>query len=514
MNTTFIVENGTQFNIATMTLKNLYEMGSTGVSGEEAEINSAGGFLQRLAQKEEWNRHEKRRAKAYMRSLVKGSGLLDSFVVVPADLLLASVKNNMIDASDEAKIAWKQVEKYIVTRMEKGAKYFIIDGQNRLNESIVPFFNNEFPFGSDEALVFTGDDGTRINVAGKKYEDLPDGIKEYIDNIAIPFVTATQGEIQQFSDALIWKNEGIAWDDWQKVITENWYTKFRRQVSEIASKDEGDISCIGAFERISGAKFAYDVNGYDLIAAQLLIWMAVKVQPSKIEDFYSFFSGINKVSGKQVGALKKYLKEFDRHYDKKQITNTELRNYVMLRYAIDNPKEFEKIAVPNWIVKKGVNFAAIFKLLNTTLIKTPETYGEVESYNIFTMKGGATTKSKKPGSYVYYNSESKPEFLTNRLVILFNVLTNAHGKTPDTILDPLWKENTVVTYDTSKMPSMEEVYINNPVDSRGNAVPVSTVKSANFDRGHKIARSKGGSNEDLVLQPIRDNRQLQEDYVG
>jgi hypothetical protein len=330
----------------------------------------------------------------------------------------------------------------------------------------------------------------------------------------IPFVTATQGEIQQFSDALIWKNEGIAWDDWQKVITENWYTKFRRQVSEIASKDEGDISCIGAFERISGAKFAYDVNGYDLIAAQLLIWMAVKVQPSKIEDFYSFFSGINKVSGKQVGALKKYLKEFDRHYDKKQITNTELRNYVMLRYAIDNPKEFEKIAVPNWIVKKGVNFAAIFKLLNTTLIKTPEDFGEVESYNIFTMKGGATTKSKKPGSYVYYNSESKPEFLTNRLVILFNVLTNAHGKTPDTILDPLWKENTVVTYDTSKMPSMEEVYINNPVDSRGNAVPVSTVKSANFDRGHKTARSKGGSNEDLVLQPIRDNRQLQENYVG
>jgi len=514
MNTTFIVENGTQFNIKTMTLKNLYEMGSKGVDGEEAEINSAGGFLQRLAQKEEWNRHDKRRAKAYLRSLVKGSGLLDSFVVVPADLLLVSVKNNMIDASEEAKLAWEQVENYVTTRMEMGAIYFIIDGQNRLNESIVPFFDNLVPFGSDEALVFSGSDGSRINVAGKLYGDLPLGITKYIDNIVIPFVTATQGEIKQFSDALIWKNEGIAWDDWQKIITENWYTKFRRQVSEIASKDEGDTHCINAFERISGAKFAYDVNGYDLVAAQLLIWMSVKIQPSKIEDFHSFFTGINKVSEKQIDALKKYLKEFDGAYDKKQVTNTELRNYVMLRYALDNPKEFDKIAVPNWIVKKGVNFASIFKILNTDLIKNPERYGEVESYNIFTPAGGTTTKSKKPGSYVYYNSESKQDFLTNRLVILFNVLTNAHGKTPQVIIDSLWKVNTVVEYDTTPMSSLEEVYINNPVDSRGNSVPVSAVKSRNFDRGHKIAKSKGGSNTDLVLQSVRENRQLQDKYVG
>jgi len=512
--TTFYVENGTKFNIETMPLKTLYEMGSKGIEGEEAEINSASGFLQRLAQKEEWNRHDKRRAKAYLRSLVKGSGLLDSFVVVPAELLLESVKNNMIDASEEATIAWKQVEKYITTKMEKGARYFIIDGQNRLNESIVPFFDNKVPFGSDEALVFVNDDGTRLNVAGKKYKELSEGIQEYIDNIQVPLVTATQGEIQQFSNALIWKNEGIAWDDWQKAITENWYTKFRKQVSEIASKDEGNAYCLAAFQRVSGAKFAYDVNGFDLIAAQLLIWMAVKVQPSKIEDFSSFFKGINKVSGKQVGALKTYLKEFDAAYDKVQITNTELRNYVMLRYALDNPKEFEKIAVPNWSVKKGVNFASLFRVLNKTLIKTPEEYGEVESYNLFTMKGGETTKSKKPGSYIYYNSESKSEFLTNRLVILFNVLTNAHGKTPQNILNTLWQENTVVKYDTTKMPSIEEVWLNNPKDSRGNSVPVSSVRSRNYDRGHKIAKSKGGSNQDLVLQPIRENRQMQEDYVG
>ena len=508
----YTVENGTQFTIQTLSLETLYEFGSFGISGEEPEINSAKGFLQRLAQKLEWTRHDRRRAKAYLRSLVKGSGLLDAFVVVPIELILKSVKNNMEDATGEELTAWKGVLAYVKERIEKGAKFFIIDGQNRLSESIVPFFDSKMPFSGDEALVFTGESGDRVNVAGKLFKELPEGIKEYIRNIQIPFVIATAGDIEQFSDALIWKNEGIAWDDWQKEITGNWYTKFRRQVSSVASKDEGDEFSIAALDRVAGAKFAYDVNGYDLIVAQLLVWMETQVQPKKVEDFASFFSGLKTVSSAQVNALKRYLKEFHGAYDKIKITNTELRNYVMLRYAIDNPKKFPKIAVPNWKVAKGVTFAGLFRVVNKMLVQKPQSLGEVESYNLFKMKGGLRSKSKKPGSYLYYNSESKPEFLLNRLVILFNVLTDVHGKTPNPILDTLWKSNTVVEIDTAKMPSLEEMYVANPNDNKGNGIPVSTLKSANFDRGHKVAKSKGGSNTDLVIQRIRENRQTQEGY--
>ena len=60
----------------------------------------------------------------------------------------------------------------------------------------------------------------------------------------------------------------------------------------------------------------------------------------------------------------------------------------------------------------------------------------------------------------------------------------------------------------------EELYLDNPNDSNGNAIPVSTLKSSNFDRGHKVAKSKGGSNIDLVIQDIRENRQTQEDFVA
>ena len=120
-------ENGTNFRIETVSLYTLYELGSFGKNGEEPEINSAKGFLQRLAQQLEWNRHDRRRAKAYLRSLAKGSGLLDAFVVVPTELLLNSVKNNMEDATGEELEAWKGVLSYVEARMSKGAKFFIID---------------------------------------------------------------------------------------------------------------------------------------------------------------------------------------------------------------------------------------------------------------------------------------------------------------------------------------------------------------------------------------------------
>jgi len=494
-----------------MDLYTLYQFGSFGKEGEEPEINSAKGFLQRLAQALEWNRTDRRRAKAYMRSLVKGSGLLDAFVVVPCNLILNSVMNNMIGASGEDLLAWEGVKKYIEERIKKGAKFFIIDGQNRLNESIVPFFNSKMPFDA-EALVFGGDDGSRVNVAGKTFKELPEEIQEIIRGIKIPFVTATAGDIEQFSAALIWKNEGIAWDEWQKCLTNMWYTKFRRQISSIASKDDGDAFSCKALDRISGAKFAYDVNGYDLVVAQLLVWMETGTQPKNAEDFNSFFNGSKTVSSTQVDSVKTYLKELDLSYDKKAITNTELRNYVMLRYAIDNPKKFPKIAIPQWKIEKGVNFCSVFSIINNQLVKDPTVYGETKSYTIFKSKAGLTSRSKKPGSYLYFNSESKPEFLLSRLEILINVLTEVNGKLPTTVKNTLFDQNTVVVMDKGKMPTLGEIWVDNPTDTNGDFVPVSTLKSANFDRGHKVAKSKGGSNTDLSIQKIRENRQMQEDY--
>ena len=506
------VENGTSFGIEITTLYELYQFGSHGVNGEEPEINSAKGFLQRLAQKQEWNRNQKRRAKSYIKSLIKGSGLLDSFILIPGDLLLDSVKSKMIDAEGEALKAWIAVSKYIEERIKRGARWFIIDGQNRLNESIVPFFNSDFAL-PEEALVFVNEDKKRENIANKKFGDIDKDIQDYIKNIQVSLVIATAGDIEQFSDTLIWKNEGIAWDEWQKQITDQWYTKFRRQLSSIASKDEGDSFSIAALERISGAKYMYDVNGLDLIVAELFAWMTTQVQPTKIGDFDSYFLGTNVITQTQVDSLKRYLKEFDSAYDLKKITNVELRNYVMLRYVIDNPSKFKYLDVPPWKIAKGIDFASIYRIINKTLMKTPEKYGQLPSYEQAKLaNGGLAPQTKVAGSYVWCNSESKPKFIEARLSILLNVLQNTNGKVPKTIVDQLHKNLVVVELDTTAMTSLEQMYQDNPHDNHGNKVPVSTLKSRNFDRGHKIPKSKGGSNTDLTMQGVRENRQQGDNY--
>lgn len=513
-NIKYEVKGGMQYRIEKLPLAELVSMGKFGVDDTEPEIDSASGFLQRLAQKLEWRKGGGKRAKAYLRSIVMGSGLLDAFVVVPADLILKSVKKNLRLSDGEEERAWEEVKAYVEERINNGALYFIIDGQNRLNEALVPLFKSKLAFG-DEKIEIIGSDGSYINLAGKKFKDLPAGIKNYIDQIQIPFVVAEDGDIEQFSQALIWKNEGVAWDAWQITLQQNWYTKFRQQLHYIADEDYGDKPSRDALDKISGAKFAYDVNGYDLVVAQLLVWMDTKTQPKKAEDFEHYFDGKKSIKERHLTDLKRYLKEFSKKYDdKKPITNVELRNYVMLRYALDRPKEFPTVAIPSWRIKEGVSFAGMFQLVNAILMKDPTSYGELESHQYY-KQGNITTKSKNPGSYVYYNSESKESDLIGRLVILLNVMTNANNKKASKLIaDKLLDDGIVVVIDDERMLTLEEIYVQNPNDSRGTPIPISQLSSKKFDRGHKVAKSKGGKNDELIIQPIRENRQTQEDYVA
>lgn len=510
------VQDSAKFKIELLSLKTLYLLGSPG-EGSEPEIDSASGFLQRLAQQLMWRFKDNARSKAYLRSLIMGNALLDSFVVVPSELLKISVEANVASSDLEERDAWKLVLKYINERIENGTSFFIIDGQNRLYESIVPFFDSKIPFGVESSLTFNLSDGKKKDVRGLLYKDLPKEVRNYIDNIEIPFVTATKGEIEQFSKALVWKNEGIAWDDWQKELMNQWYTKFRRQISSIASKDDdvGDAPSIEILNKISGFKYSYDVNGFDRIVAELLVWMDAQFQPSKVDEFISYFKGVKDIKESTVKSLKVYLKELSKAYKKeKSVTNTELRNYVMLRYAMDNPKKFKDLNVPNWKIQKTIDFTSWFKTINKMLIKNPELLNELPSHKMYKAADGNDVKdAKNPGSYIWYNSEVKPDFLIQRINILMRVLTSPDalhmGKS---IFDTLKDTNIITVLDDTPMPSIEEVFIKNSKDTDGNIVPISKLKSK--VRGHNFGKSKGGSNQDITLQSPRGNKQWQEDFVN
>ena len=507
------VHDSTKFQLELITLEALTNHGTPGLDTVNAKFNAASGFLQRLAQKIEWQQKENARGKAYIHSLIKGSSSLDSFVIVPAELIKLSAEQNHESAVEEARNAWGVVLQYIKDVMSEGTEFFIIDGQNRLNESLVPFFNNKIPFNNDP-LSFENSNGKTVHCAGKYFKDLPEEIQTYIKNIKVPLVRATSGDIISFSNAIIWKNEGIAWNDWQKMIMRMWYTKFRRQTSSITSIDEGDAPSRKALNLVKSDKYCYDKNGHDRLVAEFLVWMDREVPPSgSLDSFLPYFEGRHSVSETDVKFLKRYLKDFGLNYRNIKVSNTEMRNYVMLRYVLDHPKQFQKLTVPSWKIKKAIDFTKKYQMLTKALMSNSQDYGELAPYQIGHNQDGSTFKTKTPGSYNAFNSQNDKEMLTGRLEILFRVMSGeTDNKKSNEFFNSLIDEGIIIEVDSQKVPEFFSVYDKSPNDADGNHIPLSKLSTSAYDIGHKTPYSKGGSNTDVVLQKKRDNRQWQEDY--
>jgi len=535
MTTEIYVRDSSEFTLNTTTLGRIYKSGSKGVNSKASTIDRATGFLQRLAQKTIWQQDDFAKCKEYLVSMIKGSNLLDSFVTVPAELLLATVKDRVTSTTGEINEAWVQVGKFLEERIESGVQHFIIDGQNRLFESIIPFFNNEISLSAEQSIVFIMSDKNgnveEFDAKGRFYKDLPVEIQNWIMEIQIPVVIGTRGDLERFCETLIWKNEGIAWDDWQKMVTKNWFTKYLSQIRKLSDKDTANPIITKLLSKVAGKAYEYDRNGWDRFISELLMWMVRGTEVTKLDEVKLFFDGNYTVSQRHLNNLERYLKEFGEAYNSvwkngstaadgrsgsKGITNTELRNYVYMRYALDNPKSdaFKGLSVPNWKVNKGVSFASTYKLYNGLLMKDPTKFGELPNRTLSNNKvGGKFLTAKTPGAYVTLCGQYDKTHIQGRLEILFSVLG---GRKPETkhIFDTLIKENIVTEMAKDITPSMAEIYENNPFTADGEKINVVDHDNTNlFDIGHVNPKSKGGSNEDVVLQKKSPNRKLQDNPI-
>ena len=82
------------------------------------------------------------------------------------------------------------------------------------------------------------------------------------------------------------------------------------------------------------------------------------------------------------------------------------------------------------------------------------------------------------------------------------------------VLDELINGNIITVLSVDKTPSMAQIHENNPYTADGDAVDVVDHDDTNlFDIGHYTPKSKGGSNEDVVLQKKSPNRKLQDNPI-
>ena len=464
-------------------------------------FSTRSGVLQRRSQTTAWQKNGFYRSKQYLHTVLTGAAKLDQFIVVPSDLVLESLKQKAkFDAGQTDPEVWEQVIAGIKEDVDNGIDFYIIDGQNRIYNAIIPFFENKIPLGS-APIVGNNANGDEVFFQGKFFSELDEEMQEYVKNIKLTLVIAEDGGVDDFTDALIAKNEGLPWEEWMKNLTKKWMMPYRSQLQEITENPQVRET----LNRISGDPYSYEKNGHELIVSELLIWMDAGFQPSKgVDEHQAYFDGRKIVSKQNIKSLIKYIQEFGKGYKnikkKGGFSNVEFRNYIMMRYALDNPKQFIGENVPNWKINMPVEFVNQYRIINKAMSQHSSGFE-------ITKIGNKDVKTKRPLYYPWACSKYTPvdgiDLLKLRLKLLFDEFKTKQKELIDTH---------VVSTKTSSdpMPSLEAVYHNNSntvgdFKKRVRAVEVTPKK---YDRGHIKSRKNNGSNDldNLVVQEKSHNR--------
>jgi hypothetical protein len=511
------------FNLQKFSIRKLYDASKKGKNTENSTIGTAAGLLQRLAQWQAWEANDSIKASEYIVSLFSGSNLLETFVLVPGQLILDSINKNIEMTSDQEKQNWEQAKKTISDMMERGTEFFIIDGQNRLFLAINRFISNKFPISHEHNLILDvlNEDGTfyEFNAKGKLFKEFPIEIQNYFyDHIRVPVNIADSGTLESFCSTLIWKNESIAWDEWQKTITKQWFSPFLKQIREISDKDTMHPNILNCFRKLGTAKYGYEVNGWDFLVAELLYLMATGRLIQSEKDFDQFFTGRQVVPKSLVRKLNSYLNDFSKAWkNKSKITNTEIKNYVLIRNLLDRPNSsslYSNVNIPSWNLNDNISFSKQCKIMFEVLSGEPEKYGQPPN-RIQTTAGGKTVSSKNPGGYQDLNGKNSDDSLVARATMFFSILTgdNGHSGTKK-VFEHLSDENIISVKDSNPMSSTASIWTSSPFSADGEEISVVDYDDTKtFDRGHIIPQSLGGSNTDLVLQKKSQNRKLKDSPI-
>ena len=479
-----------------MTAWDIYLAVMCGVDDISPLFGTRSGVLQRINQEEEWSKNNWARAKEYLFSMLVGSAVLDSITLVPVELAYKSLLKKAHENVEEAKQSiLDQSLELFKKDLESGIAYYIIDGQNRSINAIAKFFNNEFPLGL-KTLSGRNSDGENVTFHGKKYDDLDDEQQEFVRNIELPLIIAESGQIDDFMDALIAKNEGLPWLAWMKMCTKKSWMPYRDMLWKITTNKVVRQT----LNKIQGSVYTFDKNGHDLFVSEMLIWMNTKKQPNKESMHEDFFEGRKEISQTKCDKLKAYIVDFGKGYQKiKTFTNVELRNYIMLRYALDYPLEFDKIDVPRWEIKQKVEFTNQYRVVNKALLN------EKGAKKHHTSPNGKKTLVKVPGYYPFACSLPEPERLDERIRFLLKAFSGR--------LTELQKQNVILVTAEEEEITLEEIYANNPIEvSSGRTLRATEVTHETLDIGHLRARNNGGNNsiENKVMQDLSHNRIMQD----
>ena len=490
---------------------NNFEMNTHSVWGlymmyKDGHILFVSPWLQRMIQALAWTKND--RAGSFIHSFFTGNAKVDTFAFVYITVVLEALEDRLERLPEDAQVLREclaNVIQKVQDDMDKGGKVYCLDGQNRLDQAIKPFFDNKLEISPTHPVHLQYDIGGPLDLSGKTFGELEPDVQKYLKGIQVPTVWATAGDLSSIITTLVNKNDGEPWTEWERLFTEKFFSVHMQQnlLPVLSFPDTGKLKkdMTNLFDSISSmASYPSQKWGYEKFVNELFVWMATGILPpanivkGKESLHAKMFNGTTPPvkNGKLIG---KYLKEFSQSIDpkvKKKIPLTELQNYVLFRFLIDEKLKAQgfdvdiKIELPKLFTKWYRNLndkLSVDDNLNWHKGKHPHT--------------GKPIKSYKPGGFLLANRLKDQGGIDRRMFHLFAGLKNDW--------DFLISQNIIRVIDNSALKSSRRLAVENDFkDMYGQEL--SPDDKYLYDRGHRTPKNKGGSADDAALQDRQNNR--------
>ena len=261
-------------------------------------------WLQRLSQKEVWTKRQSVKARSYLsRLFMSGLTSKSTFTCVDINILIAKIEETIKTASKEESIGkiFKDMLSNLQEMKDRGCELVLLDGQNRLEHAIKPFFSSDLEFyytaklsGKTKSIRFI-DTETNQHYEKKQFtfNSLNKDEQHFINNIKVTVCFGHEGEIDEFIEDLIDDNSGLFWNEFERFSTSiktiNYLVNTGLEKG-IKGKEYNNVpelkTVLDSVGKMSGA-YHQEKKGYNKVLCELVQYIAIG---EKIELDYDVIS--------------------------------------------------------------------------------------------------------------------------------------------------------------------------------------------------------------------------------
>ena len=202
----------------------VYDMtaGELYLKAKDRKIAVLNEWLQRLRQTKKWQTNKAFKARSFIYSFFNGNNLVTPFYFVQLDVFINHIENALLLVDDTVQQVYKELLKTCTEYQADGVELILLDGQNRLYEALIPFFEGTLP--SDEyrksfTVIFENGDESFVKNNFKYTDiDLDQRVKDAFLNTPVIVVEGKKGDISAFVDSVVDLNNGESWTKFECAI--------------------------------------------------------------------------------------------------------------------------------------------------------------------------------------------------------------------------------------------------------------------------------------------------------